>query len=251
MNKLCIVLFSILLSALKVLAQCDTLTLSADYHTYKDTISEYYGDFKVTGSQNLALFSIKSKESNIQLPYTFVADSLGTYSPKTKLTVLFQNKSRCIYHLDLPAKEYKTEVGGTGTSSSVSLVYIYEKKVIPLLGEYVPPPPPPPVDTIVVVPPTKDTIIYKDISFYFPNAISPNDDKINDDFQVFASENVLIDVIEIFDRWGNSRFLRQNIFSDEIHFSADEKLDQGDLYVGYLIFKNKITKRFSFSIVEK
>jgi CHU_C Type IX secretion signal domain len=231
MNKLCIVLFSILFFSSRIFAQCDTLTLNANYQTYKDTISEYYGDFQVLGSQNDALFSIKGKESSIKLPYKFQADSLGSSSPKTKLTVLFQNKSRCIYTLDLPAKEYKTEIGGTGTSSNVSLVYIFENRVATLLGEYIPPPP---IDTVVIVPPKQDTIIYKDINFYFPNAISPNDDKINDDFQVFASENVLIDVIEIFDRWGNSRFL-----------------DQGDLYVGYLIFKNNIKKRFSFSVVEK
>lgn len=49
--------------------------------------------------------------------------------------------------------------------------------------------------------------------FYQPNIFSPNEDGINDNFQIFTNSPA-IDQVEIFliaDRWGNSVFLRKNL----------------------------------------
>jgi hypothetical protein len=230
-------------------SQCDTLKLRANYTTFADTLPEYYGKFQVTESSLPAILRLDGKEKNIMLPHTFSYDSLGFKQPHAKLMTLRADKSKCVYFMNLQASNYKIDIAGTGTGTSIGVTYTYFDKIDTLLGTYIPPPPIV-TDTMKIDSTVIDTVIYGDINFYFPTLFSPNNDYINDEFRVFATENVLIDRIEIYDRWGNSRYQRRNIFSDEITFGSNEKVQQGDLYVGYLIFRNKIIKRFEFSVVE-
>jgi hypothetical protein len=238
MNKrIFISAFFLLYWTYALLGQCDSLYLKATYTTFSDAYPEYYGEFELLDSTAKGIFKLNNKEKNIDLPYKFTFDSLNFKIAHCKFTTERTDGSKCIYDIDLRAKKFKTEIIGTGTATNTTLSYTYFDKKDTLIGVYIPPPP-------------NDTIDYKDISFFFPNVISPNSDYFNDDFRVFASENVLLDRVEIFDRWGNVRFQRQNIFSDDIVFSANEKLNQGDVYVGYIVFKNVIIKKFSFSVVK-
>jgi gliding motility-associated-like protein len=236
----------------KSFSQCDSLYLTADYNTFQDSMPEYYGDFVLYGKDTIGILRLDGKEKSVTLPYKFSYDSLSAKIARAKFVIFKSDGSKCAYNMDLKAKNYKVETQGTGTASGVNQIYTYFSQKDTLLGTYTPPPPKDTsktkIDTVIVF---QDSINYKDVNFYFPNAISPNNDTFNDDFRVFASENVLIDVIEIFDRWGSLRYRQQNIFSDEIHFTEEEKLNQGDCYVGYLIFKNTIKKKFSFSVVRK
>ncbi|MBK9108259.1 MAG: gliding motility-associated C-terminal domain-containing protein [Saprospiraceae bacterium] len=48
--------------------------------------------------------------------------------------------------------------------------------------------------------------------YFVPNAFSPNGDQINDFFNLFSDRSVeMIDVLKIFDRWGNLQFEGKNI----------------------------------------
>ena len=238
MNKRIFVsIFSLLYLVSSLFGQCDSLCLKASYVTFVDNNPEYYGDFELLDSTASGIFKLNNKEKNIDLPYKFTFDSLNFKIAHCKFTTERSDGSKCIYDIDLRAKKFKTEIIGVGTGSNSTLTYMYFDKKDTLIGVYIPPPP-------------NDTINYKDINFFFPNVISPNSDYFNDDFRVFASENVLLDRIEIFDRWGNVRYQRQNIFSDDVVFSTKEKLNQGDVYVGYIVFKNVIIKSFSFSVVK-
>ncbi|MBK9221365.1 MAG: gliding motility-associated C-terminal domain-containing protein [Saprospiraceae bacterium] len=54
------------------------------------------------------------------------------------------------------------------------------------------------------------TVIIKP-TIYIPNVFSPNKDQVNDYFTLFSGENtVLINSLEIFDRWGNEVFEKSN-----------------------------------------
>ncbi|MEZ4951460.1 MAG: gliding motility-associated C-terminal domain-containing protein, partial [Saprospiraceae bacterium] len=46
---------------------------------------------------------------------------------------------------------------------------------------------------------------------YFPSAFSPNSDGINDFFRPYGDENILIEELLIFDRWGNLLFKKENL----------------------------------------
>lgn len=65
-------------------------------------------------------------------------------------------------------------------------------------------------------------VIGPDVSFYIPNAFSPNNDGIND---TFFPKGIFISQFEmtIFDRWGNSVF-----FSDDFHKPWDGKANYGN-----------------------
>ena len=239
MKKAVSIIFLLFYSLNSLFAQCDSLYLNGQYTTFTDNFPEYYGDFELLDAPEKGVFRLNNKDKNVDLPYKFTFDSLNFKIAHCKFTTLRADGSKCVYNIDLRAKKFKTEIIGTGTATNTTISYTYFDKKDTLIGIYS-------KDSIIV-----DTTNYKDINFFFPNVISPNKDYFNDEFRVFASENVLLDRVEIFDRWGNLRFQRQNVFSDDVVFSAEEKLDQGDVYVGYIVFKNVIVKKFSFSVVIK
>ena len=47
---------------------------------------------------------------------------------------------------------------------------------------------------------------------YVPNAFSPNNDGVNDDFRLFPSDNALVEELDfqVFDRWGSMLFAAQS-----------------------------------------
>ncbi|HEX5111786.1 MAG TPA: gliding motility-associated C-terminal domain-containing protein, partial [Saprospiraceae bacterium] len=58
--------------------------------------------------------------------------------------------------------------------------------------------------------------IDKDIHIYIPNVFSPNGDGANDQFTIFTNEEVKeIVELEIFDRWGNNVFIKENFPPNE------------------------------------
>ena len=62
-------------------------------------------------------------------------------------------------------------------------------------------------------------VVRRDISAYVPNAFSPNGDGINDVFMVFGGPAVVeVDLLRIFDRWGNQLFSAEHFPPNEPAF---------------------------------
>ncbi|KAA3622668.1 MAG: gliding motility-associated C-terminal domain-containing protein, partial [Bacteroidetes bacterium] len=49
------------------------------------------------------------------------------------------------------------------------------------------------------------------VNFYIPNAFSPNDDGINDHFEIFPVGPIQDFKLTVFDRWGGTIFVSRNI----------------------------------------
>ena len=47
---------------------------------------------------------------------------------------------------------------------------------------------------------------------YVPNAFSPNNDGVNDDFRIYPNNNIMVEELDfqVFDRWGNMMFDAQS-----------------------------------------
>jgi hypothetical protein len=75
---------------------------------------------------------------------------------------------------------------------------------------------------------------------YIPNAISPNEDGINDQFRIFSSENnqASLEYIEIFDSWGNKIFSQRNV--PLVEFRFDPIRDTPKIGSSVLTFQAKI-----------
>ena len=75
---------------------------------------------------------------------------------------------------------------------------------------------------------------------FVPNLFSPNNDGINDNFFVYAGSSVKqIEVMEIYDRWGNQVFIRNNFPPNDYAFGWDGKflgkdMDNG-VYAYYFV----------------
>lgn len=71
-------------------------------------------------------------------------------------------------------------------------------------------------------------------SVYIPNAISPNEDGINDQFQLYSSSTnqAMLELIEIFDRWGNKVFSQRNVPLVEFSFDPirENNLSDGAVF---------------------
>jgi gliding motility-associated-like protein len=63
-------------------------------------------------------------------------------------------------------------------------------------------------------------------SIYVPDAFSPNDDQINDAFTVYVNKPAVIELIQIFNRWGGKVFEREEV-----------NLDQFEGWNGYVLDK--------------
>lgn len=93
---------------------------------------------------------------------------------------------------------------------------------------------------------------------FAPNAFSPNDDGVNDAFTLFSDEGVFeIESFEVFDRWGEQVFLRNNFQPNEVSLGWNGKfrgqLAPGGLYVfvAVVVFDDGASERYqgSFSLV--
>jgi len=64
--------------------------------------------------------------------------------------------------------------------------------------------------------------IHPEIKIYIPNVFSPNGDGPNDQFTIFANEEVKeVVVLEIFDRWGNKVFVNQQFPPNQANYGWD------------------------------
>lgn len=76
--------------------------------------------------------------------------------------------------------------------------------------------------------------------FYFPNAFSPNGDGINDLYRMYI-ENVTIDLLEVYDRWGNRVYSGEHDplgWDGTIHGNAAET----GMYVYHILYTTNITE---------
>lgn len=85
-----------------------------------------------------------------------------------------------------------------------------------------------------------------DVQFFIPNVFSPNDDQVNDVFQIYFNEDTEVISVtgDIFDRWGN------HIFNSIEHpFSWDGKSKGKSLNPGVYIYKLTLVYSNGLSIV--
>lgn len=70
-----------------------------------------------------------------------------------------------------------------------------------------------------------DELEVKVVSHVFaPNAFSPNNDGVNDRFFLQTEEDVQINVLQVFDRWGNLLFERRNFYTNQELEGWDSKI---------------------------
>ena len=70
--------------------------------------------------------------------------------------------------------------------------------------------------------------------FFIPNVFSPNEDLVNDEFQVFPAENILVQEFEllIFDRWGNHLYKLETVQDSWDGIFRGKSMDEG-VYVWF------------------
>jgi gliding motility-associated-like protein len=72
---------------------------------------------------------------------------------------------------------------------------------------------------------------------YIPSAFSPNGDGINDDFEIFGTENLAaVRTLRIFDRWGNLLFMRDNLSPQSEELNWDGTVDGQTLDPGVFTY---------------
>ena len=78
---------------------------------------------------------------------------------------------------------------------------------------------------------------------YIPSGFTPNGDGINDIFTVFTDVNIKeVEILEIFDRWGNKVFTQQHFPTNEIEYGWDGTFDHEAMnpavytYYTYVVF---------------
>ncbi len=82
----------------------------------------------------------------------------------------------------------------------------------------------------------------KNTPVFVPNAFSPNNDGINDRFQVFAHESI-VEVLEfrVFNRWGDMVYAQENFHPLDTDKGWDGKFNgqmlNPDVFVYYVSFK--------------
>jgi gliding motility-associated-like protein/uncharacterized repeat protein (TIGR01451 family) len=111
---------------------------------------------------------------------------------------------------------------------------------------------PTPIDTIITEPtdttittPTDTTNIINDVKALIPNAFSPNEDGINDNFGlIFPTENVSDFYMMVYNRWGNEIFSSNDVAKKWNGSYQNENCEMG-IYV-YLISFNIDGKRKTY-----
>ena len=80
-------------------------------------------------------------------------------------------------------------------------------------------------------------------SFYAPNSFSPNNDGINDEFEIAYNPEVLPSSLQIYDRWGGLRFEQRQ--GDALRWDGrsnhDGHLMESGVYVYVLHYQNRRT----------
>jgi gliding motility-associated-like protein len=81
-------------------------------------------------------------------------------------------------------------------------------------------------------------VLKESLRFYVPDGFSPNNDGINDQFTIFGNEYLkLIKRLEIFDRWGNALFVREDFEPNEIAAGWDGTYQGRDLDPGVYVYQ--------------
>jgi gliding motility-associated-like protein len=74
--------------------------------------------------------------------------------------------------------------------------------------------------------------------FYFPTAFSPNGDGLNDVFTIYAPNGVSeISALQIFDRWGGTRYRVENLRPGDFHKGWDGTDNGRQMHPGLYLFK--------------
>jgi gliding motility-associated-like protein len=86
-----------------------------------------------------------------------------------------------------------------------------------------------------------DVELIQDYKIFIPDAFSPNDDGINDDFRVYSS-TCEVDVVDfrIFDRWGNQVFERSDFKSTDLDKGWDGVLRDQNAEPGLYVYQAAI-----------
>ena len=91
---------------------------------------------------------------------------------------------------------------------------------------------------------TSSTHIFPDCPVYIPNAFSPNNDGVNDIFQVFSPFDFQVEMFRVFDRWGGLLFENKAFSISEISHFWDGKAGGKILAEGIYLYQIEITNEF-------
>lgn len=131
------------------------------------------------------------------------------------------------------------------TSKDASFTYKAQETIVAEFLYNPPPPPPPPPPPAPPVPPIPNLTDVKQTVF-IPNAFSPNNDGVNDEFNAIIGKDAIGIKMEIYDRWGHLVFV-----SNRIEDGWNGKYNMKDAEIGtyqYIIkvrFRDKSIKTFT------
>ncbi len=83
----------------------------------------------------------------------------------------------------------------------------------------------------------------RDFSVYVPNAFSPNADGLNDFFYINGATPYLLHSFQIFDRWGNQLFARQEIMTNQAEMGWDGTVNGQVLAAGVYVWQAKVVAK--------
>ncbi len=99
------------------------------------------------------------------------------------------------------------------------------------------------IDTTNIVTPQPNVICNSQEQIYVPNTFSPNDDGVNDYFSVFSDKELKINYLQIFDRWGNLLFEKENFLTNDTAQGWDGKTNKQAANIGTYIYNLKISDK--------
>ncbi len=67
---------------------------------------------------------------------------------------------------------------------------------------------------------------------YIPNVFSPNADNINDRFKIYSEYDIIVDLFQVYDRWGNLVFTQENMSIASDDFGWDGQFQGEDVVPG-------------------
>ncbi len=85
-------------------------------------------------------------------------------------------------------------------------------------------------------------LVKKDIKIFVPNVFSPNNDQLNDFFTIFSDDRVVnIDLLEIFDRWGERMFRREDFKTNVENLGWDGMFREQPAATGVYVYYFTVT----------